>query len=65
MQSVVNGEIWVINNFLTPNQCDEIIKFSEKKGFEEALVNIGNGMGMMNKDFRDCNRVMIDDFESA
>jgi hypothetical protein len=36
-----------------------------KIGFKEAPITVGMGVGIMNKDFRDCNRVMIYDTRTA
>ncbi|EAR89037.2 2OG-Fe(II) oxygenase family oxidoreductase, putative (macronuclear) [Tetrahymena thermophila SB210] len=65
LEQVVQGEIWVVKKFLSTKQCQEVIKFSESQGFQDALVNVGYGLGVLDKDFRDCNRVMIDDVETA
>jgi hypothetical protein len=34
-------------------------------GFEDALLTTGVGKGVMNKEVRDCKRVMVDDFNVA
>ena len=52
----------IIRNVLTPEECDELVKFSEEVGYEDALVNIGNGLQQKKDDFRNCKRMMIDNW---
>jgi len=51
----------VIDNFLSKAECDELIKITEAKGYEQALVNIGNGRQRLMTDVRTCDRCIIDD----
>lgn len=65
MKTIVDQEIWVIDNFLSEFKCDEIIKITENVGFSKALINMGGGKQVLDTSIRDCGRVMIDDVESA
>ena len=38
--------IWTIEGFLSPRECDELIHFSELKGYEEATVGFRSGARM-------------------
>lgn len=61
---VANG-IWVVENFFTPEECQEMIDFAEKLGFDEAPITIGFGVESIRKDVRNNSRVMVDDEELA
>jgi prolyl 4-hydroxylase len=65
IQVIVPGNLIIIDNFLTPEECDNIITLAESIGFKEATVNIGGGRGKLMKDIRDCERCMIDDFKAS
>ena len=39
--------IWTIENFLNKNECDDLIIFSEQKGYDEATVSFTSGAQMM------------------
>ena len=39
--------IWTIENFLSQKECDELIIFSEQKGYEEATISLTSGAKMM------------------
>ena len=49
-----------VRNVLTPNECKLLIQASEAAGYEPAMVNIGGGRQILNTDYRDSYRVMID-----
>jgi hypothetical protein len=50
-----------VRNVLTPEECQALIKASESgDGYERALLNIGGGRQIMDTDYRDSYRVMID-----
>jgi len=34
----LSDKIWLIEDFLTPTECDDLIIFSEQKGYSEADV---------------------------
>ena len=55
---------WVvlIRDVLTKQECDDLIKFSEEQGYEDALVNIGYGRQQMMPNFRNCQRMMFSIF---
>ncbi len=39
--------IWTIDDFLSTEQCETLILFSEQKGYEEAKVSLSSGAKMM------------------
>lgn len=55
----------VIDDVFTRQECDELIRRSEKQGYEEALVNIGRGRQKKLTDIRNSDRCIIDDPVSA
>ena len=51
-------EIFVIEDFLSETECDELISISEKIGFEEAKVQTGNNEQSMIKSIRNNDRIL-------
>jgi predicted 2-oxoglutarate/Fe(II)-dependent dioxygenase YbiX len=49
-----------LDNVLTKEECLEWIKESEEKGYEPALINIGNGLERYIPEVRNSYRCMID-----
>ena len=33
-------KIWTIENFLTKDECDDLLIFSEQKGYDEAKISL-------------------------
>lgn len=54
------SEIYTIQDFFTPEECDALIARSEAIGYEEAKVAIDGGQKMM-KAIRDNERVLFTD----
>jgi len=52
----------LIRNVLTKQECRDLIAFSEHQGYEEALVNIGYGQQQKMPEFRNCKRMIIDNW---
>ena len=52
--------IWTIDNFLSPKDCEDLILFSENKGYVEAEVSLKSGAKMM-KNIRNNHRLMYQD----
>ena len=53
---------FVLDNFLTSEECKLLIERSEGIGYEESLIQTSGGQ-IMNKDVRDNERVIFDDEE--
>ena len=51
----------IVDNFLSKAECEHLIKITEARGYEEALVNIGDGRQKSMKSVRNSDRCMIDD----
>ncbi|KAM9969395.1 hypothetical protein ACTFIR_001230 [Dictyostelium discoideum] len=49
-----------IENVFTKEECEELIRLSEEKGYEPALVNTGNGQQELMTDVRNNDRCIID-----
>jgi len=48
MEVIYHSErIWTIENFLSPPACNNLILFSEQKGYDEATVSLTSGAKMM------------------
>lgn len=56
--------IWTIADFLSPRACEDLILFSEGKGFEEATVGLSSGPRMM-KGIRNNYRLVYRDEKLA
>ncbi len=56
--------IFVIEDFLTPEECSELIAAGERAGFADAPITTRSGFEMR-KDIRNNTRVMYDDAELA
>ena len=56
--------IWTIDNFLTKKDCDDLILFSEQKGYEEAKVSLAEGARLM-KGIRNNYRLIYPDAQLA
>jgi len=52
--------IWTIENFLTEKECEDLILFTEQKGYEEAKVSLSSGAKMI-KGIRNNFRIMYQD----
>jgi len=60
--NTVTDTIWTIDRFLSERECDDLILFSEQKGFSEADVGLKSGAKMM-KSVRDNYRLIYDDIK--
>ena len=56
--------IWTIDNFLTEKECEDLIFFSEQKGYDEATVSLTSGAKMM-KGIRNNYRLIHTDINLA
>jgi prolyl 4-hydroxylase len=56
--------LFLIENFLTIQECDDLILWSEEKGYEEAKVQV-YGKQIMLKHVRNNSRITFIDFELA
>lgn len=56
--------IWLIEDFLSLKECEDLIFFSETKGFEEAEVSLSSGTKMM-KGVRNNYRLIYEDEQLA
>ena len=56
----------VLDGVFTKEECHSLVKAAEattEGGWEQAMVNIGNGEQMLHTDVRDCGRIIWDDRE--
>ncbi|MEI3788701.1 MULTISPECIES: prolyl hydroxylase family protein [unclassified Chryseobacterium] len=60
----LHPQIFLIEDFLTSDECDEYIAMAQGKVFEEAKINM-NGRQMMSKGIRNNDRLMIFDNDLA
>lgn len=56
--------IWTIENFLSEEECQNLIFFSENKSYQEATVSLKSGAKMM-KNIRNNERVIYEDTQLA
>lgn len=60
----LSDKIWLLEGFLSPKECEDLIFFSESKGFEEAEVSLSSGSKMM-KGVRNNYRLIYEDQQLA
>ena len=53
----------MIKNVFSKQECNSIINLCNELGFEDALINIGNGKQIKNTGVRDSDRCLIDSIE--
>lgn len=56
---------FVLYNVITPQECEDYIKMTEKRGYIQAKVNVGGGREQTMTDVRNNDRCIIDSFEEA
>lgn len=65
IKELLDGEhIFVIRDFLTPQECAAFVSQSEQSGYEEATITTAAGF-VMNKNVRDNARLILDDPDLA
>lgn len=55
----------MIHDVLSASECQQLIDRSEEVGYENALVNVGNGRQIAMEDVRNSDRCIIDDPDFA
>ena len=63
-EQLLGDEVYLIHEFLSPEECDEFIAGAEAEGFGDAPITTAAGPVMF-KEIRNNERVMIDDPELA
>jgi prolyl 4-hydroxylase len=59
-EELIGESLFLIRDFLTPEECTRSIQFSEGRSYEDAPITTGVGF-VLRKDIRDNTRVMVDD----
>ena len=62
LTTIVPEEIFIVEDFLSPEECHEYISLSEGIGYESASIQSFSGP-VMRPDIRNNQRVILDDFE--
>ena len=60
-----NATCFTIENVLSVDECEQLIALSERRGYEQALVNVGNGRQVAMSDVRRSSRWMVDSESAA
>lgn len=63
-RTALGHDIYTVDNFFSPEDCQFWINFCEGEGFEDAAVNIG-GRQIINKSIRNNERFILDDQDFA
>lgn len=63
-KTILHPEIFLIENFLTHEECDHYIELTKGQVFEEAKINM-QGRQVMSKGIRNNDRLMVFDNELA
>lgn len=64
-EELFRSEVFLVHDFLTPDECRHYIWLSESAGYDDAPINAGSAGQMIRKDVRNNDRVMIDDSTMA
>lgn len=56
---------FTIEHVLSDDECEQLIALSERRGYEQALVNVGNGVQAVMSDVRRSSRWMVDSESAA
>lgn len=62
-KTISNG-VFTVGNFMTKEECEEWISFSEQMGYEEAKISMGSQQ-VMNKSIRNNERLIYDNLVLA
>jgi hypothetical protein len=62
--SLVGEDIFTVDHFVSPDECHDLIRFSESIGYELATVDAAGGQQML-PDWRNNTRVTVDDRDRA
>jgi hypothetical protein len=60
----LTDEVFIVEDLLSPQECEEYIELSESMGYEDALVTSPYGQ-ILRPDIRNNDRVIYDDPELA
>jgi len=63
-ETLTSDAIFVLHDFLTPEECAAFIRVSEQSGYDDAPITTAAGF-LMRKDIRNNDRLMVDDPELA
>ena len=56
---------FVLDNVLTEDECKALIEETEEKGYEAALLNVGNGRQVLDTTNRNSKRCIVDSEDQA
>jgi len=59
----ITGGVFTISSFMSKDECEKWIAFSEEKGYEEAKVSMGQKEQVLNKSVRNNERLIYDNIE--
>lgn len=63
-EQIIDDDVFVVHELMTPTECDELIALSESHGFDDAPISTVGGP-VMAPEIRNNERVMIDDENAA
>lgn len=61
---VISNGVFTVSNFMSVEECEKWISFSESTGFEEAAINMGSKQ-IINKKIRNNERLIHDNLDLA
>lgn len=64
MQTIIEGQIWTIDNFFSSQECEDFSARSEERNYEKAAISTAHG-AMLRPEIRNNDRVIWDDKELA
>jgi len=51
----------VLHDLLAPDECANLIRRAEDEGFDDAMIQDGQGRQVLQRDVRNCGRCIVDD----
>lgn len=60
-----NKLAFIVDGVFSKEECDEMIKMTEKEGYSKAMVNVGGGRQKLMPEVRNNYRCIVDSFEKS
>ena len=63
--SLIGNKLFLIDGFLSAQECEQFIAQSEQSGYEEATIRGAGGVAVLSNEIRNNERLILDDEELA
>jgi prolyl 4-hydroxylase len=65
IQVIIPGNLIIIDNFLSSEECDNILSLAENIGYKEAKFSLDGITDHLLKDIRDCGKCVVNDLKAS